>query len=142
MTALKDIKTKLRHATYKLKSAFQPTNLVITCALTLCAVWAISAVATMSKNWEGQHALESARLESARFALEVEMSKLNQEYYRSAEYKELVARATLNKAFEGETLIVLPKNSTRAINKYAEVSTVQDSAPTSNFSQWLSFLFH
>lgn len=139
---MSDIKTKFRRAKYKAKTTYlRPDKIILVVGLTFCAGWAISAVSTMTKNWEIQRTLEAARLEAARLELEVEMAKLNQEYYKSTEYQELVARSTLNKANEGETLVVLPKNSSRATDKYTEESAGSNSATPSNFSEWIRFLF-
>ena len=136
-----NIKDKFRRLSYRAKTTyFTAQNLILITALFLCAVWAVSAISTLSKNWESQRAVEAARLEKSRLELEVEMAKLNQSYYRSAEYQELVARTTLNKASAGETLVILPKNSARARNKYQDSAPI-NSDPPSNFSEWLRFLF-
>jgi len=139
MITMTAIKNKLRHLR---TTTFTPQNLIFAAALLLCGVWAVSAISTMSRNWDQQRAVEAARLEAARLELEVEMAKLNQVYYRSAEYQELTARATLNKAFDGETLVLLPKNSARARDKHQSTSPATTPAePASNFSEWLRFLF-
>ena len=138
-----NIKSKFRRATYRAKTTYlRPENIILISALVLCLVWVVSAISTMTKNWEVQRSLESARLTATRLELEIEMAKLNQEYYRTEEYQELIARSTLNKMSEGETLVLLPKNSTRAENKHTEESAGPNSAPQSNFSEWLRFLFH
>jgi len=133
------IKTKLHHLR---TTTFTPQNLIFAAALILCGIWAVSAISTMSRNWDQQRAVEAARLEKARLELEVEMAKLNQAYYLSPEYQELVARTILNKALEGETLVRLPKNSERAQNKHQDTTiAATPTEPASNFSEWLRFLF-
>ncbi len=140
-----NIKSKIRRFTYHAKTTYlRSENIILAAALALCALWAVSAVSTMSKNWEGQRTLEATRLEAARLELEIEMERLNQQYYSSAEYKELVARTALGKALEGETLILLPKNSDRALTKDIGGPVIASEAkqsPISNLSEWLRFLF-
>jgi hypothetical protein len=70
----------------------------------------------------------------------VEKLKLEQKYYLTVEYQELMARAKQGKMLEGETMVILPENSKIAKEKYAqaEVTSVEEG---SNFESWLNFLF-
>ena len=63
-----------------------------------------------------------------------------QQYYLTAEYQELTARAKQGKILDGETMVILPDNSESAKNKYSEESSSTQNNE-SNFSQWLRFLF-
>jgi len=72
--------------------------------------------------------------------LEVAKLELEQQYYKTEEYRELLARSKGGKMAEGETMVILPKNSEEAIMKHRdELSlTVKEK---SNFEKWLDFLF-
>jgi len=138
---LEKIKTQFRRLGYfAQKDVFTLDNIVFAVALILCLVWAWGAINSMSRNWVLEEKLKTRQLEAAKLELEVETLKLEQEYYQTDEYKELMARQKSGKMLPGETMVILPKNSDSAINKYnddsAEVPTYR-----SNFSQWLDFLF-
>ena len=94
----------------------------------------------MARNWELEEKLKSRQLEAAKLKLEVETLELEQEYYQTDEYKELMARVKSNKMQPGETMVVLPKNSEAVINKYANTQT-EMKQERSNFAEWLDFLF-
>ena len=135
------LKTKLRQASYRLKKVYLTLdNVVLTVALILCASWVWASIATMSRNWELEQKLEAKQLELAKLKLEVEKLALEKEYYLTAEYQELMARAKHNKMLEGETMVLLPQNSKAAKEKYAVAST-EVITEESNFDSWMNFLF-
>ncbi len=138
---LDKLKTQFRRICYFCrKHIFTQANILQVIVLALCIIWAYGAVNAMARNWQLQEKLESRQLEAAKLEIEVETLKLEQEYYQTDEYKELMARTKAGKMLPGETMVILPKNSDAAIQKYAE-STEQTSTYQSNFSQWLDFLF-
>lgn len=94
----------------------------------------------MSRNWELEQRIAERRLERERLELEVENLILEQEYYRTAEYQELVARAKQGKMLEGETMVALPANSEAALRKYEDDGVVEVEE-RSNLEQWWDFLF-
>ena len=88
--------------------------------------------------------LSSQKKELEIIELEVEASKLENEYLASEEYQELSARAKQNKIKDGETLVYLPKNSERAKTKHQETTATQkteEEDTRTNFEKWMSFLF-
>jgi len=115
-------------------------NMVLVVALVFCASWAWASVSTMSRNWELEKKLEARQLHLAKLKLEIKNMELEQEYYRTEEYQELMARAKQGKMLEGETMVVLPENSKAAKEKYtrAELAVAVEQ---SNFEIWMSFLF-
>lgn len=136
-------RTKIRRFLYKLKHDLVSVDGVIfglTIFFTLTWTW--GAISALSRNWSLAQRVESRRKALAVMRLEVENLELENEYYKSAEYQELAARAKQNKLLEGETLIYLPNNSEAAKSKHQNetVATIEEDTP-SNFSQWLSFLF-
>ncbi len=138
---LEKVKTQLRRLRYFTKrDILTLNNIVLFAAIILCLVWTYGAVNSMARNWELEEKLKTRQLESAKLKLEVETLKLEQEYYQTDEYKELMARIKSNKMQPGETMVILPKNSEAAINKYANTK-VEMKTERSNFAEWLDFLF-
>jgi len=115
-------------------------NVVLVVGLVLCASWVWACMTTVSRNWELEQKLETRRLYQTKLQLEIANMELTREYYRTTEYQELMARAKQGKMLPGETMVVLPKNSQAAKEKYAlgEVATVEE---RSNFEAWMGFLF-
>lgn len=84
--------------------------------------------------------VDAKKRERALLQLENETLELENKYYASEEYQELAARRQHDKMTEGETMVMLPKNSEAAKNKYKKTETVE-SEKLSNFQQWMAFLF-
>ncbi len=66
------------------------------------------------------------------------------EYYKTDEYQELVARKNLDKKLNGENMVVMPENSEEAKNKHKEVSVatkLMEEKEYSNFEKWMMYLF-
>jgi cell division protein FtsB len=138
---LEKVKTWFRRLRYYTKKDILTfNNIVFAIALVLCLVWTYGAINSMSRNWILEEKLKNRQLEATKLKLEVETLKLEQEYYQTDEYKELMARTKSNKMMPGETMVILPKNTEAALNKYSNTKT-EMSTPRSNFSQWLDFLF-
>ena len=141
MISMDKMRTRVRQAIYRIKKDYLTlNNVILAIALILCASWAWSSITTMSRNWELEQKLEAKHLEQQKLSLEVEKLKLEQKYYLTVEYQELMARAKQGKMLEGETMVILPENSKIAKEKYAqaEVTSVEEG---SNFESWLNFLF-
>jgi cell division protein FtsL len=135
------IKMKIRQLVYRAKKDyFTLGNILLVVALVVCAGWAWASITTMSRNWELEQQLGERRLARAKLELEVQNLKLEQQYYLTAEYQELMARAKGGKVLEGETMVILPENSSSAVNKYADLDGVEPEEK-SNFEQWVQFLF-
>ena len=138
---LEKVKTQFRRLRYYTKKDILTlNNIVLFAAIILCLVWTYGAINSMSRNWMLEEKLKTRQLEAAKLKLEVETLKLEQEYYQTDEYKELMARIKLNKMQPGETMVILPKNSESAIYKYANTKT-EMKPERSNFAEWLDFLF-
>ena len=72
--------------------------------------------------------------------IEVEKLKLEQQYYQTDEYQELMARKKLGKMAAGETMVILEPNSKAASEKYLNDNDSQKQE-RSNFAQWLDLIF-
>jgi cell division protein FtsB len=138
---LEKVKTFFRRIRFfAKKDIFTASNIVLFVAIILCLVWSYGAIESMSRNWQLEEKLKTRQLEAAKLKVEVETLELEQEYYQTDEYKELMARIKSNRMLPGETMVIMPKNSESAINRHSE-PTKEMTTPRSNFSQWLDFLF-
>ena len=140
---MEKFKTRLRRFYFRIKHDYLSfDNVIFFIAIAACIAWTYSSLSATSRNWELTQKLATKNMELSLIRYEVDNLELENDYYRSAEYQELSARAKQNKMLEGEHLVYLPANSETALTKY-DAST-NDSAETmapSNVSQWMSFLF-
>ena len=132
-----------RRLKFKLKHDFLTVeNVVLVMAIVLCLVWTYQSVAAMSRNWELSERLTAERKTLELLNIEVETAELANEYYKTNEYQELVARKSLDKKFSGENMVVMPENSEAAKNKHKEeVKEVAEEAEYSNMEKWMMYLF-
>lgn len=136
------IKLKFRRMNYKLKHDYLTIeNVVLALAIFLCLLWTYQAITAMSRNWELTERLAAEKKELELLSVEVETSELQNEYYRSDEYQELLARKYLDKKFKDENMVVMPENSEEAKNKH-QVAVKEDTEKDySNFEKWMMYLF-
>jgi hypothetical protein len=132
---------KIRRLFYRLRHDYLTfNNVVLAAAFLLCFIWVWSSISAMTKNWELSTRVDARRQEAARLKLELETLELETAYHKTEEYQELAAREKQNKMREGETMLVLPENSEAAREKY-KTSAPAPASKTSNFDDWLHFLF-
>ena len=166
MLSMNKIKTLVRRMRYRAKhDFFTVENVVLLIAIALCLMWTYSAITAMSRNWELAEKLTTERKELELVSVEVEAAELENAYYQSDEYQELMARKYLDKQLPGEKMVVMPENSEGAKNKHAgTVVGVDDAGGSdagsgsgsdsgsgsgssseerdySNFEKWMMFLF-
>jgi len=122
------------------RDVFTARNIVTVFAIIICVYWAYGAITSTSRNWALAEKLKNKELQAAKTQLEVEKNQLEQQYFKTKEYQELMARTKLGKKAKGETMVILPENSEKARTKYLK-NPVEQSEYRSNFSQWLDFLF-
>lgn len=135
------LKTKIRQLIYFLRRDFLTVqNIISTIAIALCLYFLAGAITATTRNWSLQTKINSLLAQEELVKLEVEKLKLEQQYYNTEEYQELVARKKLGKMTEGETMVILSDNSESAKNKYKDADKVSVSEK-SNFAQWLDLLF-
>lgn len=136
------IKSVIRKARYNLKHDFLTVeNVVLGLAIVLCFVWTFQSIKAMSRNWELSEKLTAEKKTLELLKVEVETAELENEYYKSDEYQELLARRQFDKKLEGEKMVVMPENSNEAKNKYKNVATESNEKSYSNFEKWTMFLF-
>lgn len=135
---------KIRRLKYNIKHDFPLDKFLLFVALLFFSACVFGTVSSITRNWELEQRLSSQKKELEIIKLEVEASKLENEYLASEEYQELSARAKQNKIKEGETMVYLPKNSERAKTKHKETvisQKTEEEDTRSNFEKWISFLF-
>lgn len=136
------VKAKFRKINYKLKHDFLTVeNVVLLLAIILCLVWAYQSIVAMSKNWELAETLSEKNKQLELLTVEVETAELENEYYKTDEYQELVARKYLDKKMPGENMVVMPENSETAKNKYKITEESSEEKVYSNFEKWMMYLF-
>lgn len=135
------LETNLRRFFYHLQHDFLTANNIVNAVAIITCLWfTIGAVSSMSRNWELKQKLQEKYVQLAKVKLEVEKLQLEQEYYKTDEYKELLARSKGGKMAEGETMVVLPKNSNEAKNAHKDTGLYAQEEK-SNFEQWMDLLF-
>ena len=143
IVVMNKIKTYVRRLKFYLKHDFLTVeNVVLLFAIVLCLVWTYQSISAMSRNWELSERLTSEKKSLELLNVEVELAELENEYYESAEYQEILARKNMDKQLPGEKMVVLPKNSDEAKNKHEGAIAVSvKEKEYSNFEKWMSFLF-
>ncbi len=117
-----------------------PENIVLVIAVILCLTWTYQSIVAMSRNWELSERLRAERKSLELLNIEVEAAELENQYYASDEYQELMARRNLDKKTEGENMVVMPENSDEAKNKYQQVTVTEVEKKYSNFDKWMMYL--
>ena len=142
MLSLSGIRTKFRRLKYKLKHDYLTVeNVFLMVAIILCLFLTYQSIMAMSRNWELSEKLRVEKKELELLTVETEASELENEYYQTDEYQELLARQSLDKQFPGENMVVMPENSDEAKNKYRTVAEEAEEKEYSNFEKWMMYLF-
>lgn len=143
MVSMNKLKSNLRRFNYKLRHDFLSVeNVILFLAIVLCLVLTYQSIVAMSRNWELTERLTSERKSLELLSVEVEAAELENEYYKSNEYQELMARKYLDKKMSGENMVIMPENSEAAKNKYQTVViTDKNDKEYSNFEKWMMYLF-
>lgn len=118
-------------------------NVILAIGVVACLGLTFQSIKAMTRNWELAERLNTERKTLELLEIEVELMGLENDYYRSDEYQELMSRKLANKQEPGENMVYLPENSEVAKNKHATVATSGgDGRPTySNFELWMRYLF-
>ncbi|MBR0242491.1 hypothetical protein IJQ51_00855 [Candidatus Saccharibacteria bacterium] len=132
---------KIRRLKYKLKHDFLTIeNIVFLVAVVMCLTWTYQSVKAMTRNFELTERLNKERKSLELLKVEVEAAELENEYYKSDEYQELLARKNANKQLPGEHMVYLPENSEEAKNKHKVVTAGKEEKEYSNFEKWMMYL--
>lgn len=133
---------KLRRIRYRLKHDLSIENIVLIIAVAICLTWTYQSITSMSRSWTLTERLSTERHNLALLELEIETMELENEYYASDEYQELLARKHANKQLPGEHLVYLSENSDAAKSKHTATEVIPAKTQEySNFEKWMRFLF-
>ena len=136
------MKDSVRRTKFKLKrDFFTLENVVLSLAIILCLVWTYQSVAAMSRNWKLSETLITEKKELELLNIEVEATELENEYYKTEEYQELMARKLLDKKLSGENMVVMPDNTEIAKEKHKTEKVEKIEKEYSNFEKWVMYLF-
>lgn len=136
------VKDNLRRTKFRLKrDFFTLENIALLLAIVLCLVWTYQSIVAMSRNWKLSETLITEKKELELLNVEVEAAELENEYYKTNEYQELMARKILDKKLSGENMVILPDNSEEAKNKHRVVKVEKQEKSYSNFEKWMMYLF-
>ena len=142
MISMSDIKTWYRRFRFKLKhDVLVVDNVVLILAIALCLVWTYQSIVAMSRNWELSEEITARRRDLELIEMEVEAAELENEYYKTDEYQEIIARKFLDKESYGENMVMMPENSEEAKNKHNETVAEMKEKQYSNFEKWMMYLF-
>jgi hypothetical protein len=95
----------------------------------------------MSRNWKLSETLITEKKELELLNIEVEAMELENEYYKTEEYQELMARKLLDKKLSGENMVVMPDNTEIAKEKHKTENVEKVEKEYSNFEKWVMYLF-
>jgi cell division protein FtsB len=118
-------------------------NIVIAVAFLIGLSWAWGSIGMMQRNYDLQKEVDTKARNLKLAELETQNLKYEQRYYQSSEYQELEVRKRLGLANPGEHVLILPPNTQQAKNAdvVAANRPVRILEPTSDFQQWMNFLF-
>ncbi|MBR2796013.1 hypothetical protein IKE13_03110 [Candidatus Saccharibacteria bacterium] len=136
------VMNKLRQFRYKMKHDFLTLeNVVLVAAIILCLTWTYQSIVAMSRNWELSERLTTERKTLELLSMEAKSAELENDYYRTEEYQELMARKYLEKKLPGEQMVVMPENSEAAKSRFRQDSEEVKEKEYSNFEKWMMYLF-
>lgn len=116
--------------------------MVLVVAVGLYLIWMTQTIMAMNRSWQLSETLTRERSELELLQVEVDTISLENEYYQTAEYQELMARKLLDKKLPGENMVVMPENSEKALTKHEPVEAPPvEEEEKSNFEQWMMYLF-
>ena len=137
-------KINIRRLLYRIKHEYMNLNsAVIFVAFIIAANWVWGSLGVMQKNFTLQKELDDKSRQLIVAQLDNANAKLEQRYYKTDEYKELAVRQRLGLVSPGESVLILPPNSQAVIDSDKALSSTATPQlpPTSNFKQWMNFLF-
>lgn len=128
-------------------------NVVIFVALLIAANWVWGALSMMQRNYTLQREVDSMERSLQLVELEKVSLEYQQKYYKTDEYQELAVRKSLGLVQPGEKMIIISSDSSSTSTDAATTNGENDASSdtssstdnseylTSNFEQWMNFLF-
>lgn len=137
-------KINIRRIYYHIRHRYLTmNNIVIAVAFAIGLSWAWGSIGMMQRNYDLQKEVDTKARNLKLAELQTQNLKYEQRYYQSAEYQELEVRKRLGLANPGEHMLILPPNTQQAKEADTVVASrpVHALQPTSDFQQWMNFLF-
>ena len=135
---LRSLKFKVTHYYLALKeNGSLPVAIAV--LVFLCLVW--GSVMSISRNWELSEILTREKGEKELMQASIDTMEMENAYYQTAEYQELLARKLLDKKLPGENMVVMPENSEEAKTKHEVVEEKRETREATNFEKWMMYLF-
>lgn len=135
-------KINIRKITYQArKNLLQRDVGVLVLGIIIGGYFVVNALGMLDRNYGLQKQLDDKYRQLELAKLETASLQLENRYFKTKEYQELVARQSLGLAMPGEKLLILPDNSAQAIQADKEIAKEQVVAiRQSNLQQWFDFL--
>lgn len=135
-------KINIRKIIYHIRHRYWTVNnIVIVVAFLIAASWVWGSLQAMQRNFNLQKQVDYKKQQELVIELETENLRLQQNYYKTAEYQELRLRE-LGLVRPGERQLILPDNSDAAKQASATSTTPRPlNTQTNNLEQWINFLF-
>lgn len=125
----------------RLKSLITLNNGVLLVAALITFSWVWGSVEAIGQNFALQQQVDSLSQEVEYYNLQNETLEFQQKYYQTNEFLELSARERLNKAGDGEKVLILPKNTVLSDGEGTQNTESSTITQRSNIEQWFYFLF-
>lgn len=145
------IKSTLRSPNITALSDVRNIGMIAFGVVAILVTW--SSIKVVQTNYGLQKQLSELQQKNDVQKLSNENLKLKNQYFETDDYLELAARKYFNKAKEGESLIIVPKDvalkysvETTPLKTVADATSLTNKASGNsaekNFNAWLDFLFH
>ena len=111
---------------YFCRNFFTSRNLFFIIVTFIVVASIVGGLSSMNRNWRLEQKLEDARVEKKMLELEIDKLKY---------------REKLDKKYDGETMILLPRNSEIAKERDKQAQLTTQERKKNNLEIWLDFLF-
>ncbi len=133
---LNDLKAKTRRAKYYFSNDILTlSNIIMVSVIFISVIWVWGNITAMEKNYAIQKKLELKQRQALIDEISYKTLEYEQKYLKSSEYQELAVREKLGLAMPGEHVLILSKYPEEQKERRTEA------LKTSNFTQWINFLF-
>lgn len=133
---LNDLKAKTRRLKYYFSNDILTlSNIIMVSVIFISVIWVWGNIAAMEKNYAIQKKLELKQRQALIDEISYKTLEYEQKYLKSSEYQELAVREKLGLAIPGEHVLILSKYPEEQKERRTEA------LKTSNFTQWINFLF-
>lgn len=133
---LNDLRAKTRRAKYYFSNDILTlSNIIMVSVIFISVIWVWGNITAMEKNYAIQKKLELKQRQALIDEISYKTLEYEQKYLKSSEYQELAVREKLGLAMPGEHVLILSKYPEEQKERRAET------LKTSNFTQWINFLF-